>query len=188
MFGVHLTDPAAALAADLMSIVEDLKFAEAGFRRVYETDDDHLRRALWSSAVIAYRRGFQSGRSLIGQLGRHRLGALRLDALGDDHGATSAWLLSEASGHVAHRVSSAEQAQVIAVLDPPPSPPRLDGVMLLHVHNDAPTADRCEAAAETARIVREKVDAEASDALDVVHEAVIALSLDDLYAAARFLV
>lgn len=66
--GTVLTGDTPSLIADLRSVETDLRYAARLFVRVAELDPDadaDARQALYDAGVIAYRRGFTGGRSLV---------------------------------------------------------------------------------------------------------------------------
>ena len=125
---VGITGPAAGHLADMISIAQDLNLAErctrsyAGTQQPEDNDSRSLlRQALWNAGLIAYRRAFTSGRSLIVDRAsrlnlRDQLLALVDDASRDVH--RQAWEM--ANEHVAHRAGQQEQGTVNAILHPPP--------------------------------------------------------------------
>src|SRR5687768_8462323 len=104
---VALEGSGASKVADLTSIAFDLGFARDCFKRLSDDDvagDDLLGHALWAAGVIAYRRAFTSGRSLLRQGARLRFDTM-VDGLDAAHGGVHARLLHDANKYVAHRVN-----------------------------------------------------------------------------------
>lgn len=88
--------------------------------------------ALWNASVIAYRRAWTSGRSLIlPQQSRPKLADSIVKHLSEEEQATHQKVWDQANKHVAHRVADLEQAQVYAALAPESAPRGIVGTARL---------------------------------------------------------
>jgi hypothetical protein len=143
------------LVADLYSIQRDLDFArqcaagylQRGFANGQpqeppsDPEQTLLATALWSSAVIAYRRAFAVGKGhLVPKSQRFDIKGLREQVLTPEQAAIDAKLRQMADQHVAHRVSDLEQMRFLVVLTPPPLPRQVAGVGPMMVHMIGPEA------------------------------------------------
>lgn len=150
MMMVAINGEVPGLVADLYSIQRDLDFARqcaAGYlRRGFadgqpqqpppDPEQTLLATALWSAAVIAYRRTFAVGKGhLVPKSQRFDIKGLREQLLTPEQAAIDAQLRQMADQHVAHRVSDLEQMRFLVALTPPPFPREVAGVgpMLLHM-------------------------------------------------------
>jgi hypothetical protein len=133
-----------AWLADLASIAADLETAHRFIERYIElarnrpsdgeSPVDTDMQALWNAGVIAYRRAFTSGRSLVlPKESRPKLADKILAQLSEDGRTTHESLWDQANKHVAHRVADLEQARIYAALAPEGSEPSIQGVARLHV-------------------------------------------------------
>ena len=154
---VVLTGPEEGRVADMVSVVADLTFARDAARTYAGATSsdpkplpDLVCRALWSSAVIAYRRAFNSGRGHIVTQGKRHVPdhAALVDLLSTEQRDADELARSTADKHIAHRVSDLEQIQVFAVLAPPPMPPAVLGVANFHAHYLGPEPRTALALAE----------------------------------------
>jgi hypothetical protein len=128
MMGRALTGEPAATLADLWSIQSDLTFVAACCdemitRKAAAGDQQPggpIDRALWEAAAVAYARCFGKGKGyLIKGRARLRLPQELIDELDGTEIHRSVMDLRDK--HIAHRVSDAEQAKVVAALSPPPA-------------------------------------------------------------------
>lgn len=143
------------LVADLYSIQSDLDFArqcgagylQRGFdhdgqpRQLTDPEQTLLARALWSAAVIAYRRAFAVGKGhLVPKSQRFDIQGLRAQVLTPEQAAIDTQLRQMADQHVAHRVSDLEQMRFQVALTPPPMERAVAGVgpMLLQMIGPEP--------------------------------------------------
>jgi hypothetical protein len=123
---------------DLLSLHQDLAFVRETASRVAQLDpidppDPVLLRALWGSAVVAYRRCFTSGRGH-GRVKRTRLKVTDelVEALEPELYETHKMALDTANQHVAHRVSDFSQVSISLLMENLPSgPPRIIGIGIL---------------------------------------------------------
>jgi hypothetical protein len=100
-----------------------------------------LATALWSAAVIAYRRAFAVGKGhLVPKSQRFDIKGLRTQLLTPEQAAVDDQLRQMADQHVAHRVSDLEQMRFLVALTPPPLPPEVAGLGTMMVHMIGPEA------------------------------------------------
>jgi hypothetical protein len=136
-----LRGTSAGQLADLESLIADIQFARdcAATYLQRNSDTDLVRRALWTSACVAYRRVFTKGKGhLSPQTPRPRPNENFTKALTADQLAAHNEVLEIANRHVAHRVGELEKANVLALLNPPPKPRSVVGVAPYLVHQAAP--------------------------------------------------
>ncbi|MHC3368743.1 hypothetical protein ACYAFX_28930 (plasmid) [Rhodococcus aetherivorans] len=159
--------------ADLDSIENDLSTAHMFLGRYITLaerspadNDDAVSvemQALWNAALIAYRRAFTSGRSLIlPKTSRPKLADQILDLLPAEARPVHDSLWSNANQHVAHRVSDHEQAIVQVVLAPEGAKPEIVGLARLHARYIGPTIEDAKTAldlcAAVGAIVQRELD------------------------------
>jgi hypothetical protein len=165
----------AAEWADLESIKQDLQFVSAAAARLDligdEDTDSIVRRALWASAVVAYRRCFTSGRGY-GLMNRQRLKIPKstIDLLDAELQATSAAAREMADRHVAHRVKEEwSQSPVHLLFDESnPDAPTYVGLTILSAVLIGPAAEeppRLRALADQLIVVIESMAADKQAAL-----------------------
>ncbi len=116
-------------------------------------EDLLIRRALWAAAVIAYRRGFTGGRSLIGKgQPRRKIPDALMDSLSEELQKAHNEVLDMADKHFAHRVSDLEQIQVVLMLAPPPNPRAVIGAGHLMVKFVGPAPELLDQLSELAEM------------------------------------
>ncbi|KLO28427.1 hypothetical protein [Mycobacterium haemophilum] len=164
--------------ADLYSIQSDLKFARdcaaeytaQGFVNGQPSTDQAqtlLNRALWSAALIAYRRAFNSGRGHIHpRASRFDLRPLRETLLSTTQQDAHDGFLEVANQHIAHRVTEHEQMNFLAALYPPPLARGLDGIFPLQTYWNAPLLPDAESFIEICNVLIAYTDKEVDDFLD----------------------
>lgn len=151
----------AAEYADLMSIQTDLAFVKRACLSFLELDpnDDNrtLTRALWSSAVIAYRRTFTTGKGLglVRGRPRFRVPTSVIDALEDHLKFAHRAALEEGDKHIAHRTShELDQFPVHLLFDKDPSGAmRITGIASMAVSRIAPPPEEVELLGKVADVV-----------------------------------
>lgn len=150
MMMVAIDGKVPGLVADLFSIQRDLDFARqcaAGYlQRNFADGEPHqaspdseqqtlLAAALWSAAVIAYRRAFAVGKGhLVPKSQRFDIKGLREQLLTPQQAAIDDQLRQMADQHVAHRVSDLEQMRFLVALWPSPYPRAVAGAGPMLVH------------------------------------------------------
>lgn len=188
MYSIGTTSPNAVLLADLHSIEIDLRYASRLFARVAEMDadsDGDARRALYDSAAIAYRRGFTTGSSLIMKgKSRARVPAEIINALSEQDRAVHQALLDRANTHIAHRVSSYEQAKTLVFLDNPQVGRAVAGATVLAVRYVGPKPEDAERDAKIAGHLADNVSLAVQDLTALVIAEAKAADLDHLYTLA----
>ena len=190
MWGLLLGGPGPARLADLRSILMDIVFAGDAFGRVAELDvddpntDPSVRRALWDAGVIAYRRGFTSGKALLAKAQREQLPQAVIDGLEPALQQAHEEVIEEANRHVAHRVLEHEAAQVILLLSNPAVGRSVEGVFGFHLRYVGADTDRARAAAAVAVLLQGFLTAEVEALEQGLIEAANRQDLDALYAAA----
>lgn len=188
MWGLAMGGDGPARLADLSSVALDLGFAAEAFHRVAEMDeeaDSLARRALWDAGVIAYRRGFNTGRSLLAKAPREHLPQAVVDALDPALRQAHDEVLEEANQHVAHRVAEHEQARVILLLSNPKVGRWVDGLTMFHMRYIGADEERARAAALVASALQEAAAAEVEAFQQGLIEAAKGQDLDALYRAAH---
>ncbi len=186
---VGLTGPAAGWVADVDSICRDLVFAKQcaeGYAAMIGGEDHVVARALWNAGLIAYRRALNTGRGhLVKKGSRPRLLDDLVPMLSDTQKETHELAYEMANQHVAHRVGDHELASVGILLNPPSAPRGVAGVALLGAHMIGPELGVAEKFAAVCEVFLNALEAERSQSLQALQEAVIATgSLDELYAKA----
>lgn len=157
-----------AWLADLASIAADLESAARFIGRYIELAQnrpsdgasafDTDMQALWNAGVIAYRRAFTSGRSLVlPKESRPKLADSILAQLSEEGRATHESLWDQANKHVAHRVADLEQARIYAALAPEGAERSIQGIARLHVRYIGPELTDAERALNLCTTVHETV-------------------------------
>ncbi|SPM33101.1 hypothetical protein MycrhN_3229 [Mycobacterium rhizamassiliense] len=152
---VDLTGDAGGQIADFLSLAGDISFARdcaASYVRWERGDataggeqvDDMIKRALWTSCCIAYRRVFTSGKGYIPGKPRTRPTETFVAALNPEQLAAHEEVLDTANKHIAHRVSDLEQILVQVVLQPPPFPRDIATITTQLLHFMGPTIEMAE--------------------------------------------
>jgi hypothetical protein len=172
--------------ADLFAIKSDLEFGRDcaatyvarhfidGQARESIDQAETIIRALWSSALIAYRRVFTTGSG-------HRDDAPRFDfrplldtLLTTAQQQAHHGFRNVANTHIAHQNSDRQQVKFLAWLYPPPFPRGLNGVGPLLIHSNAPPLDEAETFIEICNILiayaHKEVDTFLGDYLAAVGE------------------
>jgi hypothetical protein len=121
-----------------------------------------IRAALWSAAVISYRRAFNSGKAL----GQPQAPRLKIPddwtkSLKQAQRNAHDEVLVIANKHVAHRVGDHEVGGVRALLAPPPEPREVVGIVSALGH-DKPRAEGC-----SGRVARHVIVSESKPACSV---------------------
>ena len=113
---VEIRTPGASRAADLASIVADLKRVIARCNLIAaDTHSDDVNEALWESAVIAYGRCFSSGRATYGEAHqRRRITDEDLVVLDEVDLETHRLMRDERNKCVGHRDTGGEFVQALA--------------------------------------------------------------------------
>ncbi|WAJ43125.1 hypothetical protein OK015_18060 [Mycobacterium sp. Aquia_216] len=149
------------IVADVFSIQRDLDFARqcaAGYLQRTAFDDDGqplqqteepdrtlLAEALWSAAVIAYRRAFATGKAhIVPKEQRFDIKGLRAHVFTPEQTELDDQLRGMADQHVAHRVSDLEQMKFQVTLTPPPHPRAVAALGPWMLHMIGPTTDVAE--------------------------------------------
>lgn len=102
-------------------------------------DADMMKRALWTSCCISYRRVFTSGKGhLDPQRPRLRLNKDWTNSLTLEQLQAHNDVLDSANQHIAHRVNDLEQVRVMALLNPPPLQQGIAGVGYFMLHMVGP--------------------------------------------------
>lgn len=190
--------------ADVYSILNDITFAMrcanhyAAIAHQHESgnaDPDQEQRdgerfiasAMWNAAVVAYRRGFNSGRGHLVKGGkRPRLSDPLIALLTDEQKAVHTGALDQANQHVAHRVSELEQIITMAALNPPEAPHGIAAVSLMRVHFIGPMAEFADTFAEICALFIAELQQEYNRGLDELRVRVTdTADIDALYAHAE---
>jgi hypothetical protein len=116
--------------ADLRSLEADFAFARDCANAYLSAggDKDVIRQALWKSAVISYRRGFNGGKAhLVPRARRLRVPDKWKRLLNQAQLEAHDELLHLADKHIAHQTGAHEHVRVAAMLAPPPMPRAIAG-------------------------------------------------------------
>jgi hypothetical protein len=187
------------LVADMYSIQRDLDFARqcaAGYLQHGWGNPQHqpadpeqtlISTALWSAAVIAYRRAFAVGKGhLIPKSQRFDIKGLREQVLTPEQAAIDDQLRQMADQHVAHRVSDLEQMKFLVALTPPPLPREVAGLGTMMVHMIGPEAVVAEGLIEICDALLARINQELEPFLNARREQLNGPEhLDRLYVAAH---
>ena len=189
---VGLSGPGARSLADLSSLAEDLNFASAcaaEYASLVGTDQSNpvIVRALWSAAAISYRRAFGSGKAML-EMGQSRLQLDRKAVaqsveLTPEQREAHSLTLRLANKHIAHRVEDTEDVRVAAMLAPPPAPPELVALGLLHGRMLGPLPQVAVHLADVARALAQSLEAQVGERRhQLLDHLVTTVDLDELYA------
>jgi hypothetical protein len=108
-------------------------------------DGDKLRRAIWTTACISYRRVFTSGKGHLNpQTPRLKPNDNFTAALTPEQLEAHNNVLETANRHVAHRVNELEQVLISALLNPPPLPRAIATIGSMIIHYSGPTVELAE--------------------------------------------
>jgi hypothetical protein len=164
MYGKAVGGELPSRIADLLSAAIDVQFAQAAFERVANEKDELLTRALWEAGVIAYRRGFTSGRALLAaDRSRTRVPSEIVENLEPPLQEIHASILEAANKHVAHRVDDRELLKVILLLSNPVVARGVLGVTHIHARYVAPPAEEARDAGRLAELIRTEIEAAVKD-------------------------
>lgn len=178
--------------ADLYSMQDDLEFARdcavVYYRNAFagtESPSDETRtilnRALWSAALISYRRAFTTGRSFNPGESRFNLGAMREELLSAAQQQAHEGFRNVANKHIAHRSSDRDQVLLHAGLTPPPLRRGVDGVGAMLARHDAPSRAETESFIDICKIFIAYAEQEIQSFLGEKNDELRTRDLDQLY-------
>jgi hypothetical protein len=180
----------AATAADLWSIQQDLRFVIACCEEMIdrggpdESSPSPIDRALWEAATIAYARSFGGGKGYL-MKGRTRL-RLPLRLVEElQRTQLHQQVMEVRDQHIAHRVNDAEQARVLAVLAPPPSPKAVAGVIVWGARLVGEAPEHAQELRDLTAGLLEVVSDDLSSAQQRLLEWAKQQDLDDAYSRAK---
>jgi hypothetical protein len=195
----------ALFKGDVPSQLADLRSLEADFTLARKSaalwiDADKLlhggdeesvkvvRRALWTSAVIAYRRGFTTGKAHLAPKGRPR--RLKVpdhwkELLNPQQLEAHEEVLQLANQHIAHRVDEREHMTVSAILTPPPMPRAIAGFAVLSLDRSEPQHDLVERLGQLCTILIKILSDRSEQLFDAFKERVKSRDIDSLYENAQ---
>jgi len=194
-----LTGPDPSKIADLGSIFTDLAFARdtaEGYATLAQDSNDMeapgalVAQALWNASVISYRRAFGTGKAMLDK-GRTRL-RLSRDGVGEaadlseEQRQAHRLALQLADQHVAHRVGEQDDARVVALLAPPPSPKEIVGVGVFWIRMTGPDPEVAVRLTEVCNWLLGPVQAEIEQRREaLLNDLTSRADLDPYYAAAE---
>jgi hypothetical protein len=197
---VAIEGPLPGLIADLFSIQSDIQFARhcaAGYlARAYDAgqpagpdkgpEQSLIAKAMWSAALISYRRAFGSGRGhLVPKAQRFDIKGLREQLLNPEQLEADTHLREMIDQHVAHRVSDLEQVKYLVLLTPPPLPRQVVGVSPMMIHMIGPEAAVAQSLIEICDILLPAIGQQINTFGENQREALNREHIDRLYTEAE---
>ncbi len=182
-----LTNPEAHALADTLSLCVDLAFVVEACRRLDEElarpepeRDTTVTRALWDAAVVAYGRGFGSGRGFGGTT-RRRVPDAALATLAPAEREVHDELLQARNQHVAHRVGEGQRAIVVATLAAPPAERGIENLFPINIDagGSKKISETRQIASRLLSWLEKEQEGQANRILDVLRS-----DVDDAYRAA----
>ena len=181
----------ASKLSDLDSLVRDVTFARRCVKTYLEwirpespwdETGGIIRAALWSAAVISYRRAFSAGKAL----GQSQASRLRVPddwtkSLNQDQLDAHEQVLTIANKHVAHRVGDHEVAGVRALLMPPPEPREVVGIVSALGHVSEPVNHLPEPFIQVCDVLIEKISGMRNELANTTLERLRQQDVDRLY-------
>jgi hypothetical protein len=174
------------MVADLFSIQRDLDFARqcaAGYlARAFneghpaelhgDPEQALIAEALWSAALISYRRAFAIGRGhLVPKAQRFDIKGLREQLLSPQQLEADTQLREMIDQHIAHRASDLEMVKYLVLLTPPPLPRQVAGVGPTMVHFIGPEAIVAQGLIEICNVLLEPIGQELTKFMQSQREA-----------------
>lgn len=188
-------DELSSKLADLRSLEADFTlartYAEAYVNTINTSGAEDegtkvVRRSLWTSALISYRRGFTTGKAHVAPRSprlkvpddwKERLTREQFEA----HEA----ILKIANQHVAHRVGEQEHVTVMALLNPLPMPRKLIGLAVLTMDRSEPLVDLVARLGELCTVLIEVLKEQINRVSDEFESHVKSQELQNLYTGAQ---
>lgn len=179
--------------ADLSSLISDFKFSQEcvtaylNLSKAKLSEESHqiVAKSLWTSAAIAYRRGFTTGKAqLVPQGSRLKIPDEWLESLKPEFKEAHEEILEIANRQVAHHTGKLDHFRVTAFLAPPPHPRAVVGTGVLHASFVGPLEDRLRQLATLCQSLIDMLQARLDELNAVFKDQVAADDLDALYAAA----
>lgn len=177
--------------ADLRSLEADFTFARncaaaylnsSMLRGADEAGMEVIRQALWKSAVISYRRGFNGGKAhLVPQARRLKVPDHWKKLLNAEQLAAHDELLHLADKHIAHQAGEREHMRVAAMLTPPPMPRAMVGITVLSVVLSLPQDDLVTRLGQLCTILLKILGDRSNELGDIFMGRVKTEELDGLY-------
>lgn len=148
---VSFSGPLPSELADITSLLEDFTFAKdcaAAYLNLKNLSiDDPSRKvvgqALWTAAVIAYRRGFTKGKAqLVPQASRLKIPGDFYDQLKPEYRQAHDEILAIGNQQMAHYTGAQDNRSVVALLMPPPQPRAVFGTAVMNIGLGTPLDER----------------------------------------------
>ncbi|GAA4642049.1 hypothetical protein GCM10023197_05310 [Gordonia humi] len=180
--------------ADLRSLVSDFTFAQncvtaylnSGKLNCDEESQQIVAKSLWTSAAIAYRRGFTTGKAqLVPQGSRLKITEGWYQSLTPEYKEAHDDLLEIANRQIAHHTGKHDQYKILAFLTPPPMPRAVVGTGVLSASLAAPTEERLRQLGELCQSLIVGLEDRFKVVSAEFDEHLASRDLDDLYRAAN---
>lgn len=191
-YGVGITGPVPALMADLGSIARDLEFAAAAFAEMEarfppdkDPQDELIFRALSEAALIAYRRAFEGGKSLLQKAKRPVVSQDVVASLGPAAQKMHDVIWEASNRHIAHRVNYYEQASVQVTLSNPTVGREVLGCGVISFRSTGFDDAKLVRARDLATRLAESVRTQLGEVAAGLIEEIKKENLDELYERAR---
>ncbi|WP_336819508.1 hypothetical protein [Gordonia sp. MMO-8] len=180
--------------ADLRSLISDFTFAQKcatvylnlGLLKVDEDSRKLMSEALWTSAAIAYRRGFTTGKAqLVPQGSRLKIPEGWYESLNPEYKEAHDEILEIANRQIAHHTGKGDHFNVLAFLAPPPFPRSIAGTAVLNASLVAPLDETLQQLGTLCQGLIDGLEARFKEVSSSFDEYLASQDLDTLYDAAN---